>query len=67
MAGFKNCTEDVQLAEVRAKALVTYCILLIHYSTLQVSLTCGVEQDGEVLRGVFGCLSSLLHSLMAYL
>lgn len=48
MASFKNGTEDVQLAEVRAQALVTQRVLLIHYGTLQVSLTCVIEQDGEV-------------------
>lgn len=48
VAGIKNGSEDVQLAEVRAQALVTQCFLLVHYGTLQVSLTCGVEQNGEV-------------------
>lgn len=46
VASFKNGVQDVQLAEVRAQALATQCILLVHYGTLQVGLTCGMEQDG---------------------
>lgn len=43
VAGFKDGAEDVQLAEVRAQALVSQSSLLIHYGTLQVSFTCGVK------------------------